>query len=210
MRGYTWVFGILPYNPHVSYIYTLDSTVSVRLLIYTFIPVIIPFNSCFSTVMSTQDILAVSDLWPLSLPGGGGAMVLGKLPVPGRPTSLKLCLQLVRAGAVWTFFLSSIISLFFLPLSGRRDGRVVRRCWVNFQCWGVQLIWIIVGQGPIVLAVGAVWGCLDIFSLIYHFSFLSPSLWETARYRLKYCLKGPLSPKQPTNQTLPGIFSDQT
>ena len=28
----------------------------------------------------------------------------------------------------------------------------------------------------------------------------SPSLWETARYRLKYCLKGPLSPKQPTNQ----------
>ena len=24
------------------------------------------------------------------------------------------------------------------------------------------------------------WGCLDIFSLIYHFYFLSPSLWETA------------------------------
>ena len=24
------------------------------------------------------------------------------------------------------------------------------------------------------------WGCLDIFSLIYLFSFLSPSLWETA------------------------------
>ena len=36
--------------------------------------------------------------------------------------------------------------------------------------------------------------------LIYLFSFLSPSLWETARYRLKYCLKGPLNPKQPTNQ----------
>ena len=43
-------------------------------------------------------------------------------------------------------------------------------------------------------------GCLDIFSLIYLFSFLSHSLWETARYRLKYCLKGPLNPKQPTNQ----------
>ena len=43
------------------------------------------------------------------------------------------------------------------------------------------------------------WGCLDIFSLVYQFSFLSPSLWETARYRLKYCLKGPLSPKQPSN-----------
>ena len=28
---------------------------------------------------------------------------------------------------------------------------------------------------------------------------LSPSLWETARYRLKYCLKGPLNPKEPTN-----------
>ena len=80
------------------------------------------------------------------------------------------------------------------------EGRsVVRRCWVNFQCWGVLLIRIIVGQGPVVLAVGAGWGCLDIFSLIYHFSFLSPSLWETARYRLKYCLKGPLSRKQPTN-----------
>ena len=77
-------------------------------------------------------------------------------------------------------------------------GRVVRRCWVNFQCRGVLLIWSIVGQGPIALAVGAGGGCLDIFSLIYHFSFLSPSLWETARYRLKYCLKGPLSPKQPT------------
>ena len=81
-----------------------------------------------------------------------------------------------------------------------RGGRVVRRCWVNFQCRGVLLIWIIVGQGPIALAIGAGGGCLDIFSLNYHFSFLSPSLWETARYRLKYCLKGPLNPEQPTNQ----------
>ena len=77
---------------------------------------------------------------------------------------------------------------------------MARRCWVNFQYRGVLLIWITVGQGPIVLAVGAGGGCLDIFSLIYQFSFLSPSLWETVRYRLKYCLKGPLSPKQPTNQ----------
>ena len=88
--------------------------------------------------------------------------------------------------------------MIFLSKAG--DGRVVRRCWVNFQCRGVLLIWIIVGQGPIALAVGADGGCLDFFSLIYHFSFLSPSLWETVRYRLKYCLKGPLSPKQPTNQ----------
>ena len=54
-------------------------------------------------------------------------MVLGKLPMPGRPTNLDysrarglLRLQWVRIGVVWTFFLSSIISLFFLPLSGRR------------------------------------------------------------------------------------------
>ena len=76
-------------------------------------------------------------------------MVLGKLPVPGRPT-----------------------------------------------------IWITVGQGPIALAVGAGGGGLDIFILIYPVPSLSLSLWETARYRLKYCLKGPLNPK-PTNQKIP-------
>ena len=53
-------------------------------------------------------------------------MVLGKLPVPGRPT-----------------------------------------------------IWMIVGQGPFALAVGA-GGGLDIFTLIYPFSPPSPSLCETA------------------------------
>ena len=62
------------------------------------------------------------------------------------------------------------------------------------------------GQGPTSLAVGAGGGCLDIFILIYPFSPLSPSLWETARYRLKYCLKGPLNPKQPTNQIEPLKF----
>ena len=80
-------------------------------------------------------------------------MVLGKLPVPGRPTILMR-----------------------------------------------------VGQGPTALAVGVGGGCLDIFTLIYPFSHLSPSLWETAGYRLKYCLKGPLNPK-PTNQpTLQHLF----
>ena len=64
---------------------------------------------------------------------------------------------------------------------------------------GPPTILITVGQGPAALAVGAGEGCLDIFTLIYPFSSLSPSLWETARYRLKYCLKGPLNPKQPTN-----------
>ena len=71
-------------------------------------------------------------------------MVLGKLPVPWRPTSL-----------------------------------------------------ITVGQGPIALAVG---GLVWTFLLSSIFSLFSPSLWDTARYRLKYCLKGPFNPKQPTNQ----------
>ena len=63
---------------------------------------------------------------------------------------------------------------------------------------GHPTIWIIVGQGPTALAVGVGGGCLDILSLISHFSFLTPSVWETARYRLKYCLKGPKSTNQPT------------
>ena len=41
-------------------------------------------------------------------------------------------------------------------------------------------------------------GCLDIFTLLYQLSPLSP-LWETALYRLKYCLKGPLNSNKPTN-----------
>ena len=71
---------------------------------------------------------------------------------------------------------------------------------------GRPAIWITAGQGSIVLAVGAGGGCLDVFSLLYPFSSFSPSLWETARYGLKYCLKGPLNPKQPTNS----VDSDQT
>ena len=55
--------------------------------------------------------------------GSGGAMVLGKLPVPGRsaiwirrPTALTVG----AGGVIWTFLLSSILSLLFLPLFGRR------------------------------------------------------------------------------------------
>ena len=88
------------------------------------------------------------------------------------------------------------LSIYYLYEGG--DGRVVRLSWVNFQCRGVLLVWIRVGQGPIALAVGAGGGCLDIFTLIYPFSPLSPSLWETTRYRLKYCLKGSLSKKKKT------------
>ena len=67
----------------------------------------------------------------LTICGGwsGGAMALGNLPVPGRPT-----------------------------------------------------IWMIVGQRPTALAVGAGRGCLDIFTLIYPFSLLSPFLSKTSRH----------------------------
>ena len=54
-------------------------------------------------------------------------MVHGNLPAPGRPTNLDRVGQGPTAlavgaggGVVWTFFLSSIISFFFLPLFGRR------------------------------------------------------------------------------------------
>ena len=54
-------------------------------------------------------------------------MVLGKLPVPGRPTIRITVGQGPAALAVgeggfffWTFLLSSILSFLFLPLFGRR------------------------------------------------------------------------------------------
>ena len=69
-----------------------------------------------------------------------------------------------------------------LPVPGRRTIRIT-------------------GQGPTSLAVGAGGGCLDfLLSSILSLPPLSPFLCEMARYRLKYCLKGPLNPKQPTNQ----------
>ena len=55
-----------------------------------------------------------------------GAMVLGKLPMPGRPIIWMIigqgpiALAVGAGGVVWTVLFSSIFSLFFLPLSGRR------------------------------------------------------------------------------------------
>ena len=65
---------------------------------------------------------------------------------------------------------------------------MVRWCWVNFQYRGVLLIWIRVGQEPTALAVGAGGGLFGHFfsRLLFLFSI--------------DCLKGLLSPKQPTNQ----------
>ena len=51
---------------------------------------------------------------------------------------------------------------------------MVRRCWVNLQCRGLLLIWIIVGHGPVVLAVDSCGAFLDTFSshpsLLFFFS----------------------------------------
>ena len=66
---------------------------------------------------------------------------------------------------------------------------------------GRPTIWTIVWQGPIALAIGAGVGYLDIFTLLYPFSPLSPSLLETARYSLKYYLKALLNPKHSTDQS---------
>ena len=42
---------------------------------------------------------------------------------------------------------------------------------------GRPTVWMMVGQGPPALAEGAGGDCLDIFTLIYLFSPLSPSLF---------------------------------
>ena len=74
-------------------------------------------------------------------------MVLGKLPLPVRFTNLDNWPTALAVGAGGCgpdiLFISSIIFLFFLPLSWA--GRVVRWWWVKFfQCRGVLLMWIIV------------------------------------------------------------------
>ena len=77
-------------------------------------------------IASSPNVVSLVVMLPVWARGwSGGAMVLGKLPVPGRPT-----------------------------------------------------IWMIVGQGPIALAVGAGGGGLDIFTLLYPFSSFSLSLGD--------------------------------
>ena len=56
---------------------------------------------------------------------------------------------------------------------------MLQRCWVNFQCRGILLIWIIVVQVPTALALGAGGGGFDIFfSRLSFFSSFSPSLGD--------------------------------
>ena len=128
-------------------------------------------------------------------------MVMGQLPVPGRPTIWITVSQgptALAVGAGWGCLNIFTIIYPFFPLSpwGWSGGAMALG---KLPAPGRPTIWMTVGQGPIVLAVGAGGGCLDIFTLVYPFFPFSPSLWETARYRLKYCLKGSLNPKQPKN-----------
>ena len=56
------------------------------------------------------------------------------------------------------------------------------------------------GQGLTALEEGSGGGGLDIFTFLHLFPPVYPSLWETARHRLKYCLTGSFDSKQPTNK----------
>ena len=73
----------------------------------------------------------------------------------------------------------------------------MRWCWVNFQCRASCNLDYSRARAS-ALAVGAGWGCLDIF-LSSIISVLSPSLWETTRYRLKYYVKTQTN-NQPTSK----------
>ena len=54
------------------------------------------------------------------------------------------------------------------------DGRGQPMLMGNFQCQGILVIWIKIGQGPIVLAVDVGGCCFDIFPLFCHISLLLP------------------------------------
>ena len=93
---------------------------------------------------------------------------------------------------------------FLHAMQGWSGGVKVR---VNSQCRGVLLNWMKVGQGPNALAVGA-GGVVWTFFISSIISLLSPSSWEAAQYRLKYCLKGPLTLNNlPTNlHAMPAVL----
>ena len=85
----------------------------------------------------------------------------------------KKCEKRLQCKTLTVVLNSSFVAIYHACFKSG-GGRVVRGCLVNFQCWGVLLIWIIEGQGPVVLAVGADGGCFGIFfsrlSLLFSFS----------------------------------------
>ena len=93
---------------------------------------------------------------------------------PSVHPSVKICYHPSNSPTVQVDFSLAITAAIIKPLKLHGGGRVERRCWVNFQCRGVLLVWMIVGQGPVALAVGAGGGCLDIFlSSIFSVFFLA-------------------------------------
>ena len=97
------------------------------------------------------------------------SIVLTKLLKVGQLLDFRNFLRLIKADK---FPLHNISVLLFFEDGG---GRVERRCWVNFQCRGVLLVWMTVGQVPIALAVGAGGGLFGHFfshlSFLFSFSF---------------------------------------
>ena len=88
---------------------------------------------------------------------------------------------------------------------------MLRRYWVNFQCRGVLLIWIIVGQGPIALATDAGEGLFGyLFSLVYVFSFISPSGRRPDTDRNTVSKSRSIQNNQPTNQIVGMNVSSHT
>ena len=70
----------------------------------------------------------------------------------------------------------------------------------KFLVPGLPTIRMIERQGPTALVVSAGAGCLDIFTILYFFS----------RDGLKYCLKGRLNSKQPTNKPIMAVLFNCT
>ena len=97
----------------------------------------------------------------------------------------------VLYGQIW----QTILSRFAVG-----GGRVLRWYWVNFQCRVVLLVWILVRARACCACRRWVSGLFGHFFSRLSFLFLLLLSWGTTRYRLKYCLKGPLNPYQSTNQ----------
>ena len=116
-------------------------------------------------------ILLSSILSPLARGWSAGAMVLGKLPVPRRPTIWVIVGQGPAVGAgggLFGHFYPPLSFLYSVSLSLGDAGPILTEYCLKGPLNPKQPT----NQNP-----------------------LSPSLWETARYRLKHCLKGPLNPK---------------
>ena len=100
-------------------------------------------------------------------------MVLGKLPVPGRPTA-NFYYSRARAHCAYSRCGWGLFGHFYSRRGWSGGAMVLGKLPVP----GRPTILITVRQGPIALAVGAGGVGLDIFTLIYPFSSFSLSLGD--------------------------------